>query len=166
MSKVAVIGFGNSLCGDDGVGSYVVAGLQDKPLPATVELIDGGLDSLAVLANCRAADKIIIVDALLGSGQPGDIYRVELNDLPTGAARPAYSLHDLSLLDALQLARNTGSVPPIEIYGVHPANLNYGVELTANIKAAAERLIAILADKLNNQVKNVGREEGTQCRLK
>lgn len=147
-NEIAVIGFGNPLCGDDGVGWYVINKLRDQRLSPVVRLIDGGGDSVAVVANYRTAAKIIIVDALLGSGQPGDIYRVEPKDLPPGASARAYSLHDLSLLDALQLARETGPLPPVEIYGVHPANLAYSIELSPIVKDAAERLIAILAEQI------------------
>ena len=143
MGRTVVAGFGNLLMGDDGVGIHVVRELATHALPGGVELVDGGVSSLEVLGSLLDAARIIIVDALTGGGAPGDIYRLTPADLvPAPAA--GYSLHEFSLPQSLALLATTAPLPPIVIYGVEPASLAMGLELSPPAAAAARRVVDLV----------------------
>jgi len=138
MSKRVVIGFGNLLMGDDAAGLQVLTHLSGMKLPDDVELIDGGVASLEALSNARGAAEIILVDALYGGGQPGELYDVAPDDLGSIAA-DHFSLHQFTLAEALYLTRQLGSMPPIVIYGIEPGCMDMGIGLSSPVAAAAEQ---------------------------
>ena len=146
--RTAVVGFGNLLMGDDGVGIHVVRELADAGLPDAVELVDGGVSSLEVLASLLGAARIVIVDALAGGGEPGAIYRLTPDDLGEAAASPTFSLHEFSLAQSLALLARTAALPPIVIYGVEPACIDCGLELSAPVAEAARRVAALIKEEV------------------
>jgi hydrogenase maturation protease len=147
LMRTVVVGFGNLLMGDDGVGIHVVQALAAAGLPGAVELVDGGVSSLEVLGSLRGAARIIIVDALTGGGEPGSVYRLTPADLGEAPARPAFSLHDFTLAQSLALLARTAPLPPTVIYGVEPARLEQGLELSPPVAAAAARVAALIKEE-------------------
>ncbi|MBU2567999.1 MAG: hydrogenase maturation protease, partial [Elusimicrobia bacterium] len=77
--KIAVVGFGNILMGDEGVGVYIIEELQKNYSPLAtrnpLEFIDGGTAAVDVLLSLKDVDKLIIIDAVKNGGIPGDIYK-------------------------------------------------------------------------------------------
>ena len=134
MLRRVVIGFGNLLMGDDAVGIHVVRQLGDMDLPPDVELVDGAVASFEALSDARDADEIIIVDALAGGGQPGDMYQITPDDLGEVAAAGSFSLHQFSLTEALYLTKQVGPMPPILIYGIEPGTVELTLELSPPVK--------------------------------
>jgi len=131
--RVAVIGAGNLLRSDEGVGVHVIEALGKEYTPSYVTLIDAGTavaDVLAALDDCR---RIFLVDALKGGGSPGTVYRLELHELRERAEKGqvSMSLHQMGLLEAVDLARLGGAVAEsITVIGVEPENLEPGIELS------------------------------------
>jgi hydrogenase maturation protease len=145
MRRTVVVGFGNLLMGDDAVGIHVVRALAARGLPPGVEAVDGGVASLEVLGSLLDAARIIIVDALAGGGEPGAVYRLTPADLGTAAGSPGYSLHEFTLPQALALLARTATLPPIVIFGVEPAGMDMGLELSPPVAAAAVRVADLIA---------------------
>ncbi len=152
MERTVVVGFGNLLLGDDGVGIHVVQALAGHDLPAGVELVDGGVASLEVLGSLRDAAKVVIVDALTGGGEPGNVYRLTPADLEPSSVAPGLSLHEFSLPQALALLEQTGPLPPIVIFGVEPAAIETGLELSAPVAEAAIRVAGLVAAEVRGGV--------------
>lgn len=148
MGRTVVVGFGNLLMGDDGVGIHVVRELATRGLSPGVEVVDGGVSSLEILGSLLDAARIIIVDALTGGGEPGTVYRLTPDDLGTAAAPPGYSLHEFTLPQALALLARTATLPPIVIFGVEPAGMDMGLELSPPVAAAARRVADLIAAEL------------------
>ena len=89
-----VAGAGNILCADDGFGVRVVQALAQERLPAHVELLEMGVDPMALRPSLERKDKLVIVDALAAGGKAGDLYVTRLSDIePIGKMS---SLHDFS----------------------------------------------------------------------
>ncbi len=146
--KTAIIGFGNVWMTDDGIGIEVIRRLAQIMLPDVVEVIDGGVSFLTVLAAAKNAGRLIIIDAVNGPGPAGTIYRLKAEDLiPKEEASPL-SLHDFSLAEALHCMAREQSWPPTVIYGVEPADTAPGLELTPQAAEAAGRLVSILTEEL------------------
>jgi len=155
--KIAVLGVGNLLLKDEGVGIHVVNALQKGDrLPSNVQLIDGGTATLDILHLIEDMDKIIVIDAVKGGCEPGTIYRFTLEDMefdnsPTGTKvpacetkAPAYSLHELSLSNTLAIAQLLGDSPKsVVIIGVEPKEIALGLELSPEIEEKIESIIEL-----------------------
>jgi len=141
-----VLGIGNVLLRDEGVGCHVVHALEGIPLPE-VKIIDGGTcpDLLQFLED---ADKLIIVDAVKGGGKPGQIYRFHLEDI-TLEQKPFLSLHDVGLVDNLMLMQLWHSIGETIIIGVEPKELEWGLELSPELREKMPQIIDAILSELN-----------------
>ena len=146
MGKL-VMGIGNVLLKDEGIGCHVVHALGEADL-SDVEIIDGGT-SLDVLQLCEDADKLIIVDAVRGGGMPGQIYRFRIGDI-TLEQKPLLSLHDMSLIDSLKLMRLWHNIDGAVIIGIEPKDIGWGLELSPELQQTVPRIIDVILAELNN----------------
>jgi hydrogenase maturation protease len=145
-NKVVVIGIGNLILRDEGIGVHAVRELEKLALPPEAEVIDGGTATIELLPVIRAAERIIVIDALKGGGSPGTIYRLSPEDLMVDAER-LLSLHQVGLLEVLGMARQLGGAPEVIIIGVEPKEITWGMELTPEVAARLPQVIeAVLAE--------------------
>ncbi|RKY35126.1 MAG: Ni,Fe-hydrogenase maturation factor, partial [Candidatus Duberdicusella sinuisediminis] len=72
--KIIILGLGNLLYKDEGIGIHLIRELEKMKLPPNLELIDGGVGSLDILLSLENIDKLIIIDALKGGGAPATVY--------------------------------------------------------------------------------------------
>lgn len=105
VKEIEVICCGNILASDDGIGPIIAKELQSLSLPENVEVIDAGTPGLALLDMILEARKAIIVDATITGAKPGTIRKLNLYQLTTTRKELEISLHDLSLIEALSIAR-------------------------------------------------------------
>ena len=135
MGKTLVIGFGNLLMGDDGAGIHLIQKLANESLPAQVELIDGGVNSFAALAEVHSASQAILIDTMTD----------------TMPKKSALSVHDFSLSDALQLVGRIGELPPILIYGIEPESLELSLQLSRPVELAVEKVIRFIHEDIGSK---------------
>ena len=142
-----VVGVGNVLLRDEGIGCHVVHALEGIPLP-DVKIIDGGTcpDMLQLL---EGADKLVIVDAVKGGGTPGQIYRFHLDDI-TLEQKPFLSLHDVGLVDSLMLMQLWHNIGEAVIVGVEPREISWGLELSPELKEKMPQIVDAILSELNN----------------
>ncbi len=151
MQRTLIIGVGNTLLSDEGVGVAVAKELMNEKLPAGVHVMDAGCALLNVLIDLDEFDKVIIVDAVSGGGKPGDIYRFDSSALADKASAPrcSASLHEIGILESIAMAEISGAkVPPITIIGVEPAKLELGTELSDQLKSKIPDIVRILKNEL------------------
>jgi hydrogenase maturation protease len=127
------------------VGVHVAEELSNKDLPSNVEVFDGGTGGIALLNLMEGADKVIIVDAVLGGGKPGEIYVLGIDRLMKGVVQ-FFSLHELDLLSTLKIGRETGKLPSeLVLVGVEPKEYKeYNMDLSPEIKAVIPRVIEVI----------------------
>jgi hydrogenase maturation protease len=142
-----VLGIGNVLLRDEGVGCHVVHALEGIPLP-DVEIVDGGTCP-DVLQFLEDADKLVIVDAVKGGGTPGQIYRFHLEDI-TPEQKPLLSLHDMRLVDSLKLMRLWHNIDKAVIIGVEPEEIGWGLELSSKLQERMPQIIDAILSELND----------------
>ncbi len=148
--KIVVLGVGNVLLKDEGVGVAVVEEIGKRySFPDHVDVVDGGTQGLWLLATLQTTDHLIVVDAVLGGKEPGTIYRLEKDDLPTGL-RVKMSAHDSDLVEALNLCKLTENGPEtVVVVGIEPADIEpFGLELTPPVAAKTEELISRVLEEL------------------
>jgi len=143
----SVVGIGNVLLRDEGIGCHVVHALEDMPLP-DVEIIDGGV-CLDVLQLLEDTDKLVIVDAVRGGGTPGQIYRFHVEDI-TLEQKPFLSLHDLGLVDSLKLTQLRHNIGEAIIIGVEPGEIGWGLELSSKLQERMPQIIDAILSELND----------------
>jgi len=150
MGKL-VLGIGNVLLRDEGIGCHVVHALEETPLP-DVKIIDGGTCP-DILPPLKDADKLIIVDAVKGGGTPGQIYRFHIEDIAL-EPKQFLSLHDTSLVDDLMLMQlwhpDFNGIGEAVIIGVEPKEINWGLELSPELQGKMPRIIDAILAELNN----------------
>ena len=142
-----VVGVGNVLLRDEGIGCHVAHALESVPLP-DVEVVDGGTCP-DLLQLAEYADKLVIVDAVKGGGMPGQIYRFRPQDI-TLDQKGFVSLHDMSLVDSLKLTQLWHNTVDAVIIGVEPKELSWGLELSPELEEKVPQIVDIVLDELNN----------------
>jgi hydrogenase maturation protease len=146
-----VVGVGNTLSRDEGVGCHVVHALKEMSLP-DVEIIDAGTcaDALQLVED---TDKLVIVDAARGGGRPGQVYRFHPEDIAL-EEKSFLSLHDMSLLDNLMLMKVWHKVGETVIIGVEPKELGWGLDLSTEVQENMPQIMdAVLAEVINTNPK-------------
>ena len=143
-----VLGVGNILLRDEGVGVRVVEAMAEMELPPDVELFDGataGLDLLDVMADRR---RVIVIDAVEGDTAPGTVLRLGPEDLvPRDGG--GVSLHEIGLLEALTLAKRLGIAPQeVVVLGVMPQSVECGLELSPEIARLVPEIIKLVLAEL------------------
>ncbi len=129
--------------GDDGLGVHAVKKLEKLDLPPTVKVVDAGTRSLDTLLAFDEAEKVIIIDAVKLGNEPGKIYRLGEEELPS-AGLHFLSLHDLGLEYSLKVARQAlgASIPKeIIVFGMEVGSIKAGIELSSPVKEALPSLI-------------------------
>ena len=130
MKRIMVMGIGNLLMQDDGVGVHVIRQLEQMDLPPEVELVDGGTHSYDLLDYFSQADFCIVVDAMHAGGKPGTVYRVPLEELDMSPNPNIQSLHEMSFAEAMYMLNLEGFNLQVLIFGVEPQSVDLGLELT------------------------------------
>jgi len=122
--SVRIIGCGNILMGDDGVGVRVVEALEkmESGIPEDIDILDAGVCGLDILTLLDGVDKVIIVDSMVGSGSTkrGSILRFELEDLLNKDYEHVgiFSAHDICISDILSIAKHVQDLPEIIVFGI------------------------------------------------
>lgn len=140
---VAVLGLGNVLMKDDGVGVHAVWRLMADPPPGCVP-IEIGTVSLAAIDHLEGARTVIALDAVQAGHPPGTIVRFVLDD---SAREAAWSLHDLGLPGVLAMI-SPPLRPRVVVLGVEPAEVHMGLGLSPAVADALPRLLAAVRREL------------------
>ena len=147
-TPLLILGLGNLLCTDDGVGAAAVHRLlREYRTPEGVLVLDGGTLGLSLLPHLMAADVAILVDAIRTDDPPGTLVRLEGEDVaPAVAAR--LSVHQVGVADLLDSARLLDRYPPrVILLGLVPASLELGVELTPAVATQLPLLVAAVVEE-------------------
>jgi hydrogenase maturation protease len=147
--RTIVLGIGNTLMSDEAVGVRVVDALQERPMPADVQLIDGGTCGMELLDELADADLLIVVDAVLAGKTPGELVRLAGAEVPT-FFRSKLSPHQIGLSDVLASLEFAGQPPKeIIVIGVQPLTFALSLDMTpaiaARVPEMADQVIAELA---------------------
>jgi hydrogenase maturation protease len=141
--RIVVVGVGNLLLKDEGVGIHAVQRLQEMDVPPEVELIDGGT-SPDIVSYVKADDKLIIVDSAKAGGEPGAIYRFLPDDLAADTETLA-SAHELGVSHNLRLMSLAGNEPrETVIIGIEPKEIDWGTELTGELQQRMPEIIKVI----------------------
>ena len=165
-SRILVLGLGNILMQDEGVGVRVVESLQRRyTFSANVKLMDGGALGLRLMNPILDTDHLIVVDAVRTGSPPGTVHRFSVEELRTNV-KEKQSIHQLDFLETIQYVKMIGSLPRAVIIGVEPAGMNlWEISLTETV---GSKLGEVIDQVLEEVGKSGGRyrrseDEATRC---
>lgn len=147
MKDTVIIGIGNILLRDDGVGVHVVKELEKENLPSTIELVDGGTSTLDTISYFTDYKKVIVVDSLKANYEPGTIYKIKPEDI-NNYKKENLSIHDVQILDVVKMVNMLGSYPEVVIYGIEPKEIRFDLEMTDTIRNAIPEVIKHIKKEL------------------
>jgi hydrogenase maturation protease len=137
-----VLGMGNPILSDDGLGLEVARRLKGFPVPAGVEITESEVGGLRLLELLRGYDKAILIDALKSGRTPGDISRLDANEFRGGHRWG--SAHSIHLGTVLELGDQLGYAMPSEcvVYAVEADDVEtFGEELSPAVAEAADEVV-------------------------
>jgi hydrogenase maturation protease len=147
-SKTLVLGLGNLVHSDDGLGVHAIQSLTNDPrVPSDVVLMDGGTQGLSLLPHISSVQHLLVIDALNVGEAPGTLLRAEgkaLQNLPGKA-----SVHQLGFADLMVALELLGELPKkIVLLGVQPLSNEWSTELTSPVREALGSLLDAVIEQL------------------
>jgi hydrogenase maturation protease len=137
VGKKLVLGVGNLLLRDEGVGIHVIRALEGYQFPPDVEVVDGATAGCDLLPLFCGMEKVVIVDALQGGEPPGAVYRLTPQDFEQQSRVGAVSLHDIGIMDVLKMLElMEEQLPAVVIIGIEPGMIAVGLDLTPEVAAS------------------------------
>jgi hydrogenase maturation protease len=153
--RLLVLGLGNVLCGDDGLGAVAISRLRARyEIPGGMSVLDGGTLGLSLLPYLEDAEKVILVDAICAEAPPGSFVRLDGEEVgPAVAGR--LSVHQVGVADLLDAARWRGRLPEeLVLLGLVPETLEVGLTRSARVEAGLPGLV----DRVVQEVSRLGFE--------
>ncbi|MBW1646217.1 MAG: HyaD/HybD family hydrogenase maturation endopeptidase [Deltaproteobacteria bacterium] len=149
-SKIGILGIGNLLMGDEGVGIHLLRYLEKNfILPPEVELHDGGTAGLMLASFVESCRILLVVDALDIAAPPGTIRVFHHEEVRAGQLPTSLSPHQLGFLETIELCRLRDRAPDqVVVIGICPARVEPGIELSAAIRQQLPSLAAAVGRQL------------------
>lgn len=146
IPKVLILGIGNILMGDEGIGVHVVNSLEKAVLPADIDLMDGGTGSFLLLEPMQKARKVILIDATIDGRKPGSVTRIEpkfSKDYPL-----TLTAHDIGLKDLIDAFYLMGKTPNVTLYAVSiPPLQDMVTELSPELRKVVQQIARMVAEE-------------------
>lgn len=146
--KTVILGIGNWLLSDEGVGIHLVNILSEHLASYTnVTVVDGGTspDAMLLLDN---VDRLILLDAINGGHKPGTVYRFAGEDIDR-LKSPGVSLHEWSAADSLMSLSLAGKVPrETVVIGVEPARIDWNTDLSDTVRDKLPEVIGLVLNEI------------------
>lgn len=145
-TDVTVIGVGNVLQGDDGVGIKAVQALQGNGL-AGAEIIDAGTAPFDMLGVFMDSSTVIVIDCIRTGREPGTLYRLPPEAIDSADDDLRFA-HGLGVAGTVRLARELGSTAEVVVYGIEPARIEWSLELSPQVEASLPELLDAVSEEV------------------
>ena len=140
-SKIVVIGIGNLLLMDEGIGVHTINELEKHDLPGSIEIYDGGTGGFKLIDLMHGAARVIFIDAVDTGKAPGSVTIFRAEEVHSIYNKKKYSLHDTDLMEIIKMAEMLGNPPMIEIVGIQPKTINYGTTLSKELAVSMSNIV-------------------------
>jgi hydrogenase maturation protease len=149
VTTTLVLGVGNLLLSDEGVGLRVVERLAaTHELPASVQVLDGGTLGMDLLYYLEGIDNLLVIDAVETGAEPGTLVRLENDEVPAFLS-VKISPHQIGVPDMLFAAKLKEMYPRnVVLLGIQPADLSVGLELSPEVARQVDVLVGQVVDQL------------------
>jgi hydrogenase maturation protease len=151
--KIAIIGLGNPLLKDDGVGLLIIGQLREQGLPEAIEAFEAGGSFYEYWELLNCSDNIILVDSLSGGGPPGTVYLLEPGEIARENESGLFR-HDDGILNVLDIMEHSGARKKVVIIGVEPKEIAYSLEPSPEIRAKIPLVVEVIRELCNSSFKS------------
>ena len=148
MRRAVILGVGNVLLTDEGVGIHAVRRLEQMPLPDGVSVFDGGTEGFGLMDVIADLDRLVVIDCVRGGEPPGSIYCFDVGELGVPIDKFQTSVHQVGILEVLHLVELVGKRPHTTIVGVEPASLEMNMELSDVVASKLEAVTRLALEKI------------------
>ncbi len=158
MSRLVIVGCGNPVRSDDGVGPRLIRYLWERGLPPHVKLVDGGTSGIDVIFHMEGAEQVIFVDACSTGSEPGTVFQVPQSDIEELPSNEEANLHSIKWYHAIALAKHllNGKYPKnVDIYLIEGKNFSIGEDLSPEVEAAMKDLAEYIVKRYCIEMRNV-----------
>ncbi|MFO7955738.1 MAG: hydrogenase maturation protease [Candidatus Brocadiia bacterium] len=146
--KVAVVGIGNLLLHDEGLGVHAVRRLEDAAQRKNVTYVDGGTDPWAAFSQVEDCEVVLVLDAILGGGEPGDTYKMSLQEVEAGSA--VLSLHGVTMFHLLQYEALVGNrFEEVLVLGMEPESVEPGIGLSGRCEQSMPEFLEAVVSEID-----------------
>lgn len=149
--KITILGVGNTLYSDEGVGIHLLPILEDEfKDEENIEIIEGSTDGIKLLGPIEDTDNLIIIDAINAGKEGGEIIALEGDDIPAYFGIKM-SVHQMSFQEVLMAVKLRERYPKnIMMFGMQPSSLEFGLGLTKTNQAKLPDLARAVIDQVNH----------------
>ncbi|MFV2081442.1 MAG: HyaD/HybD family hydrogenase maturation endopeptidase [bacterium] len=144
--KIMILGVGNVLLGDEGIGVHIATHLKEFPLPDHIEVIEGGTDGFKLFHLILDTDRLIVVDCVKGGGEPASLYRFDIDEYTHFPDTYKTSVHQISIDEVVTLSGAVGDSPETTFIGVEPSEIFMSMELSLEIEEKLPRILELVLE--------------------
>jgi hydrogenase maturation protease len=148
--SILVLGIGNILMGDEGIGVHIARYIEKLSLPPGVSVLDGGTGNFQLLEPMQSADKIIIIDATVDGRNPGNVRL--LRPKFTTEYPKTLTAHDIGLKDLLDAFHLLGDKPDVTLFAI---SIDLPVDLDTEISSHMKTQIPAIAKQIYQEVQKI-----------
>lgn len=139
-----VLGIGNTLLSDEGIGVHVIEQMQAISTPEHVEIIDGGTSGVDLLDILADRDTVIVVDAVDTGCRPGTVLRFGIDQL-IKKDHPYISMHEVGIAETIRMTEQLGCAPKeVIVFGIQPKTIQCGLELSKDIEHVVQEVVELI----------------------
>lgn len=150
VKSVIVLGLGNPLMGDEGIGTVLIEMLGERGGEfGDVDFVDGGTGGMALLTHLAGRKKAVLIDCAIMGTEPGTIKRFTPDDITTVKKLAHQSLHEADILKIIELAKQFAECPEeIVIFGIEPVTIEQKMELSEPLQQNLDNYIETILKEL------------------
>ena len=149
--QTLIVGVGNPLLGDEGIGCHIIEKLSGMDLPSDVRILNCGCDLLNLASYINRPQRIIVIDAVRAGGKLGQIHRFDFDEFDTIKTENPFA-HQLRIVDVLRLLKRVYpslTCCKITIMGIEPAALGLSTELSEEVKDNIANLTRLVLEEVS-----------------
>ena len=144
---LSIIGIGNNLRGDDGIGPKIIEILADKDFLFPVRIIDAGSDAFTILNELLESNQVLLIDCAHMGLKPGSVKLFTIDSIKKFANRFGVSLHGFSLAEVWEMVKAMDRNCQLKIIGVEPSQVAFNSELSDEVKKSIPTIITIVSEE-------------------
>lgn len=147
-THILVLGIGNLLMQDDGVGIHCIEYLEETGVQENIDLIDGGTGGLALLDFLNEYEKIYVIDAVDMKAPPGTIKIFSPDEIQMYSSHLTLSAHGIGFAEVMAIQKEIDKLPDIKIIGIQPNTISYNLQLSPAVKKVLPKIKKILVEQI------------------
>ena len=147
---LSIVGIGNTLRGDDGIGPDIIQRLKKQTLPVPHTLADVGSDAFSLLEYLIGKEPLLIIDCARMGAEPGTVRKFKLNESTLQTMDEAVSLHGMSFAEMYRMAQSLGSVSECTLIAVEPQQIDFGKTLSPVVEKQIPLILNMIVEEAQN----------------